>query len=143
MIACDKWRNCDGRQAVFVKQSNASGYRMIFIDQHYCFDGHWWSFPDLPSHGAYTQAYVYKDVTGWESFEPTLSRIEAIEYADLWRCAAEIPHEWIEYDGEGLFTLIETLHDRRAILRDLLMHFRSGNSSCKPFPNWTPVLAGP
>lgn len=66
---------------------------------------------------------VYAAVTGWESFESTLSRIEAIDYADLWRCAADIPHEWIEYDGEGLFRLIEALHRRRRLVRDLIHGF--------------------
>lgn len=135
MLAFDKWTgNCDGRQAVFVKRDGTSGYHMIFIDQHYCFDGHWWSFPDLPIHGTYRPLHVYEDVTGWEAFEPTLSRIEAIDYTDLWRCAAQIPHEWIEYDGEGLFTLLETLHYRRAMVRGLITELR--NSSCNPFPNW-------
>lgn len=124
MLAFDKWTgNCDGRQAVFVKRGNATGYHMVFIDQHYCFDGHWWTFPDLPSHGAYPHTYVYENVTGWESFEPTLSRIKAIEYDELWRCAAQIPHEWIEYDGEGLFLLIEALYARRSKLPDLIRGF--------------------
>ena len=76
----DKWTgNCDGRQAVFTKRAGEPGY------------------------------LIYESVTSWESFEPILSRIEEIEYADLWRCAAKIPYEWYEHDGEGLFQLVETL----------------------------------
>lgn len=43
------------------------------------------------------------DVIGWESFEPILSRIEQIDYAELWRCAGQVPYEWYEHDGEGYF----------------------------------------
>jgi hypothetical protein len=135
MLAFDKWAgNCDGRQAVFVKRSNTSGYHMTFIDQHLCFDGHWWSFPDLTLHGTYRHHDVYKDVTGWESFEPILSMIEGMEYADLWRYAGQVPYEWYEYDGEGLFDLVETLYRRRSLVRELITQFR--DSSHNPFPEW-------
>lgn len=135
MLAFDKWTgNCDGRQAVYVKQSNASGYRMIFIDQHYCFDGAQWVFPDRPFHGIYRPSRVYRDVTGWESFEPTLSRIEAIDYSNLWQCAAKIPQEWIEHDGAGLFYLVEALYRRRSVVRELISELR--NSERTSFPRW-------
>jgi len=141
MLAFDKWvGNCDGRQAVFVKRVNATGYSMAFIDQHYCFDGHWWSFPDLPFHGMYHHLHAYQAVTGWESFEPVLSRIERIDYAELWRSAAQIPHEWLEYDGKGLFDLVEMLYRRRPLVRELIAQFR--NSDDTPFPNWTNSFGG-
>jgi hypothetical protein len=135
MLAFDKWvGNCDGRQAVFVKHGTISLYHMTFIDQHYCFDGERWVFPDLPLHGAYPHTDAYRDVTGWEYFEPTLSRIETIDYADLWRCAAQVPYAWYEHDGEGLFQLVETLHERRSLVRYLITQFRE---SCRtPFPRW-------
>jgi hypothetical protein len=108
---------------------------MTFIDQHYCFDGGRWVFPDLPLMGTYFRNQVYEGVTGWDSFEPTLTRIEAMEYADLWRCAAPVPYEWYEHDGEGLFQLVETLHQRRTFVRHLITQFRE---SCRnPFPEWT------
>lgn len=140
MLAFDKWTgNCDGRQAVFVNRGHASGYHITFIDQHYCFDGERWSFPDLPLFGMYHHLHAYQDVTGWESFEPVLSRIEQIDYAELWRCAAEIPHEWLEYDGQGLFDLVEALHRRRSLVRELITQFR--NSDDAPFPNWRNRIA--
>lgn len=140
MLPFDKWTgNCDGRQAVFVKQAQSSGYRVIFIDQHYCFDGHWWSFPDLPLHGTYHNYRAYRDVTGWDSFEPILSRIEHMDYSNLWRCAAEIPHEWFEHDGQGLFDVVETLHRRRSLVRELIVQFR--DSSYGPFPKWKGLIA--
>lgn len=135
MLAFDKWTgNCDNRQAVFVRGRGEAHYRMTFIDQHYCFDGHHWAFPDLPHMGTYERNPAYPNVTGWDSFEPLLSRIEAIEYADLWRCAGQVPYEWYEHDGEGLFRLVEALHARRLLVRDLVAQFR--DSKPKPFPNW-------
>ena len=79
MLAFDKWTgNCDGRQTVFTKREHQSSYQMTFIDQHYCFDGERWTFPDLPLMGTYFRNQVYEGVTGWESFEPILTQIEEI-----------------------------------------------------------------
>jgi hypothetical protein len=136
MIAFDKWLgNCDGRQAIFTKNAGKRLYRATFIDQGYCFNAEQWTFPDRALHGVYSKNEVYEDVSGWRSFEPLLSRIEAIDYADLWRCAAQIPLEWFEHDGEGLFQLIETLYKRRSVVRDLITRFQE--SSRKPFPRWS------
>ena len=138
IVAFDKWTgNCDGRQAVFTKQPRKHFYKAWFVDQGYCFNAAEWTFPDLALHGAYYKDYVYKEVTGWDSFEPVLSRIEAIDYVELWRCAAAIPHEWFEHDGEGLFQLIETLYRRRSLVPDLITDFR--NSTRNPFPGWTAI----
>ena len=136
ILAFDKWTgNTDGRQAVFTKHGR--GYHVTFIDQGYCFNAAEWNFPDLPLHGAYYKGHVYEDIAGWDSFEPVLSRIEAMEYADLWRCAAPIPLDWFEHDGEGLFQLIEALHERRSSVRTFITAFR--DSSRNPFPRWTAV----
>jgi hypothetical protein len=141
MLAFDKWTgNCDERQAVFVKRPHEFGYHMVFIDQHYCFDGERWLFPDLPSHARCSHPKIYEVVTGWESFEPVLSKIEAIDYGDLWRCAARIPHEWIEHDGQGLFDLVEVLYRRRSLIRELISQFRDSDHA--PFPNWTHRFSG-
>jgi hypothetical protein len=127
--------NCDGRQAVFAKRANESHYRMTFIDQHYCFDGWQWAFPDRPLMGTYHVNQPYRSVMGWDSFEPTLTQIEEMEYANLRRCAAQVPYEWYEHDGEGLFQLVETLHQRRTLVRHLITQFRE--SPRNPFPEWT------
>jgi hypothetical protein len=142
ILAFDKWTgNCDGRQTVFTKRDREPGYRMTFIDQHYCFNGECWTFPDLPLMGTYFRNHEYEGVTGWESFEPILTRIEEIEYADLWRCAAQIPYDWYEHDGEGLFQLIEVLHRRRSRVRNLITEFR--HSMRRPFPNWQRSASNP
>jgi hypothetical protein len=135
VLAFDKWTgNSDGRQAVFTQRSPRRMYEAAFIDQGYCFNAGEWNFPDSALRGAYPRNSVYASVTGWHSFEPTLSRIEQMDIADLWKLAAEIPEEWYEHDSEALTRLIETLHARRSPIRGLITSFR--NSSRQPFPNW-------
>jgi hypothetical protein len=142
ILPFDKWLgNCDSRQAVFTKKPGERFYHATFIDQGCCFNAEMWSFPDLSLHGVYYQNGVYSDVTGWDSFEPVLSRIEETDYADLWRCAAGIPHEWFEHDGEGLCLLIEELYRRRSSVRNLITAF---HDSCRnPFPKWAAHVPSP
>lgn len=121
VLVFDKWLgNCDSRQAVFTKG--------------YCFNAEQWSFPDLPLHGVYYQNHVYAGVRSWRLFQPTLSSIEMMDHLDIWRCAAAIPHDWFEHDGEGLYVLVEALHHRRSLVRNLITAFR--HSSRNPFPQW-------
>jgi hypothetical protein len=134
-LVLDKWAsNCDGRQAVFVKKQRARSYTMTLIDQAYCFNALEWTFPDLPLHGVFHRNFVYSDVTGWDSFEPTLTRAEEADLTDIWRCAEPIPQEWYGHDSAALEQLVETLYARRTKIRDLITAFRE--SSRNPFPNW-------
>src|SRR5579864_396154 len=113
-LVLDKWTgNADGRQAVFSRSSRYLGYKAHFIDQGYCFNAGEWSFPDLPLQGIYYRNYVYQQVTGWESFEPTLSRAEQADFLDLRNCAAFMSADWYNEDRIGLSRLIETLYQRR------------------------------
>jgi hypothetical protein len=135
VLAFDKWLgNCDHRQAVYVGRAGKRQYQAIFIDQHDCFDGPRWQFLDHPAKGINRGQHVYEAVTGWNSFEPTLSRIENFEVDDLWRLASEVPGEWHGCDQEVLSCLIESLYQRRAIIRDLVTEFR--DCSPRPFPKW-------
>ncbi len=137
VLVLDKWTcNSDGRQAIFKRQATRSqAYTATFIDQGFCFNAGDWNFPDSPLRGVYARNRVYETVTGWESFEPALTRAEQIDISDLSRFAAQIPQEWYEYDIDGLNRLIETLYRRRSNIRDLISDFRKSNRN--PFPNWT------
>src|SRR5258706_11500029 len=84
-------------------------------------------FPDSPLRGVYSRNRVYEIVTGWETFEPALTRAEQMDISDLSRFAAQVPEEWYGYDVDGLNRLIETLCRRRSIIRDLITDFRSSN----------------
>jgi len=136
VLVLDKWAcNADGRQAVFTKPAAARKYSAAFIDQGYCFNASEWNFPDSPLRGVYCHNFVYRHVTGWESFEPVLSRAEQIDSADLWRLTGGMPEEWwSRHDSGDLSRLIENLYQRRSSIRDLINAFRS--STRNPFPNW-------
>jgi hypothetical protein len=131
----DKWTgNADGRQAVFSKKAHARKFTATLIDQGFCFNADQWDFPDAPLRGVYCRNSVYQGVTGWESFEPSLSRLEQIDISELWRLAKGMPEDWYQCDSAGLARLIDTLYRRRSLVRDLITAFR--NSSRNPFPNW-------
>ena len=137
VLVLDKWAgNADGRQVIFSKPAKARKYTATFIDQGYCFNAGEWNFPDSPLRGIYARNSVYEQVTGWHSFEPVLSRAEQMDSAELWKVTAGLPEEWWSRYGStsDLTRLIETLHQRRSSIRDLITAFR--NSSRNPFPNW-------
>jgi hypothetical protein len=134
-LAFDRWTcNADSRQAVFWKLSRQQIYSVSFIDQGACFNGAEWSFHDSPCHGIYCNREVYWRVRGWESFEPWLSRIEAIDDAEVWEHAKEIPPEWYDGKRDALDRLIATLHKRRSRIRELIA--ATHRSTVNPFNNW-------
>jgi hypothetical protein len=137
VLVLDKWTsNADGRQAVFAaKTKRRARYTACFIDQGYCFNAGEWVFTDSPLRGVYARNCVYKNVTGWEAFEPVLTRAEEMNMEDVWHLALDIPEEWYEFDSGALSRLTETLYHRRSKIRDLIASFRK--SSRNPFPNWT------
>lgn len=135
MLAVDKWLgNANGRQAVFWKKSRERKYNVSFIDQGYCFNAGEWDFPDSALRGVYARNCVYKDVRGWNAFEPWLSRIEKLDPAIVRAIAGKIPPEWVGHDWQALEKLAEVIIARRNKVRDLIAAFR--NSSRQPFPEW-------
>lgn len=135
MMVLDKWAgNADGRQAIFSRSGRQRKFTVTFIDQGYCFNAGEWTFTDLALHGVYYRNYVYAGVTGWESFEPVLTKAEEADELDVWRAAESVPPEWYGYDYGGLEKLVQTLYERRPRIRDLITAFR--DSSRNPFPNW-------
>jgi len=136
VLVLDKWTcNSDGRQSVFYRRSARSRrYTATFIDQGYCFSASEWTFLDYPLRGVYSSNCVYEGVTGWDAFEPALTRAESMDAESIWQCAADIPEEWYEGDRMSLERLVEGLSTRRKIIRKLITDFRS---SCRnPFSNW-------
>jgi len=135
VLVLDKWTcNADGRQVVFTRPSQHRSFSATFIDQGYCFNAGEWSFPDMPLRGVYYRNFVYRHVTGWDAFEPALSLAEQSDLGDLWQCASQMPREWYQEDRAALSRLIETLHQRRSTIRDLITQFRQHDRN--PFPNW-------
>ncbi len=135
ILLLDKWTcNVNGRQAVFQKTRRERRYRITFIDQGYCFHAGEWRFADSPLRGVFPHNAVYRGVTGWDSFEPWLTRIETIDPAAVWEIAGSVPPEWYGGDLGVLELLMEQLLARRCRLRELIVQFRE--SSRHPFPNW-------
>jgi hypothetical protein len=135
ILALDKWTcNADGRQAAFSRRPREQKYTATFIDQGYCFNAGEWNFPDSALRGVFIRNDVYVGVTGWESFEPWLSELEALPLDVIEACAEDIPSEWYDHDFNALRTLIDQLHRRRQRVRRLIEEFRT--SARSPFPNW-------
>ena len=138
MLAVDKLcGNCNGRQAVFERKVRERKYRATFIDQGFCFNAGEWTFPDAPLRGVYPRNCVYAWVTGWESFEPWLSRLEALPAKVLGAAAEEIPPGWYGGDPAAMERLLEAILERRGQIRGLITAFRE--SAREPFPMWGKV----
>jgi hypothetical protein len=135
MLALDKWTgNANGRQAVFQRRPRDRKYKAVFIDQGFCFGAGSWEFVDSPLRGVYGKNAAYAGVTGWDDFEPWLSRIEEFPAAKLWAAAENIPPEWYGHATEELERLVATLMARRSKVRELIDSFRT--STRGPFPAW-------
>lgn len=135
MLAFDKWTgNCDYRQVVYRRNGVERGYSAVFIDQGGCFNLGEWIFRDAPLKGIFSQTCAYAAVTGWDSFEPWLSRIEQFDPQSLWEIVRSVPEEWRGGDECELSNLVEKLIDRRCRVRELIIQFR--NSNKVPFPRW-------
>lgn len=135
VLVLDKWTcNADGRQAAFWRMGRERRFNASFIDQGYCFNAGDWNFPDYPLRGVFALKEAYEWITGWESFEPWLSRIEGLAEERICQAAEEIPPEWYGSDWGALEELARALIDRRGQVRDRIMDFRV--SCLRPFPRW-------
>lgn len=135
ILALDKWTgNANGRQAVFVRKQRERRYKAVFIDFGYCFHAGEWRFEDAPLRGVYYRNDVYRQVTGWESFEPWLTRLETMPPETIWEAANIVPPEWYGGDVAELEALVEKLLRRQSRIRELIEAF--GKSDRRPFPKW-------
>jgi hypothetical protein len=135
ILAIDKWTgNANGRQAVFVRKQRERRYRAVFIDYGYCFHAGEWRFEDAPLRGVYYRNDVYREIRGWDAFEPWLSRIETIPEETVWAAANDVPAEWYGGDLGDMESLVENLLARRGRVRELIEGFR--RSDRVPFPKW-------
>jgi hypothetical protein len=135
ILALDKWTgNANGRQAVFTRRQRERRYKAVFIDFGYCFHAGEWRFEDAPLRGVFFRNDVYREVRGWESFEPWLTRIETMPEETVWAAANSVPPEWYGGDQAEMETLVEKLLKRRSRIRELIEAF--WKSDRRPFPKW-------
>ena len=135
MLVFDKWTcNTDGRQVVFYRKDTHDLHSAVMIDQGFCFNAAEWNFPDSPLRGRYSLPEVYDNVTGIDSFEPWLTRLEREINSDSLAKAAEgIPQGWHNTCGGAVSKLLSQLDHRRGRVRELLW---SARKSSDMFPNW-------
>ncbi|MGA7858248.1 MAG: phosphatidylinositol kinase, partial [Terracidiphilus sp.] len=135
ILALDKWTgNANGRQVVFARKQRERRYRAVFIDFGYCFHAGEWRFEDAPLRGVYYRNDVYREITGWDSFEPWLTRLETMAAETVWAAANDVPPEWYGGDLSEMEALVERLLARRSRIRELIESFAKSNRN--PFPNW-------
>lgn len=139
ILTLDKWTcNTNGRQAVYSRKQREKKYTATFIDYGYCFNAGEWNFKDAPLRGVFARNAVYRNITGWQNFEPWLSRIESLDPQKIWEIAEGVPPEWYGGDPSAIEGVVEHLIRRRDRVRELIDGFR--NSSREPFPNWDKPL---
>lgn len=135
ILALDKWTgNANGRQAVFSKRQRDRHYGAVFIDFGYCFHAGEWRFEDSPLRGVYYRNAVYAQVTGWESFEPWLTKLETMAEPVVWDAANQVPPEWYGGDMGEMEALVEKLLARRSRIREQIEMFAGSDRA--PFPKW-------
>jgi len=135
ILALDKWTgNANGRQAVFTRRQRERRYKAVFIDFGYCFHAGEWRFEDAPLRGVYYRNEVYREIKGWESFEPWLTRLEHLPAETVWAAANEVPPEWYGGDVAEMEALVEKLLVRRSRIREWIEAF--WKSDRRPFPKW-------
>ena len=147
VLAFDKWiGNADARQSIFfrarmqqwspsaVSRPQRRGFVAHMIDNGYVFDGPHWTFSDSPLQGLYFRPNVYRNVTGWNDFQPWLDRLIHLpeEVVDL--AIKQVPPEWLEGDEAALEALLLKLKSRRKRVPELIRDSRRGRID--PFPAW-------
>ena len=151
MVAFDKWvSNADGRQAIFfrerVKNQTANSgkgtqrrsslvYVAKMIDHGFAFEAQCWRFQDSPERGLYSRREIYQRVTGYDSFEPWLSKIRDCPSRILEDAYKQVPLEWVGESRSSLEELIESLDRRRERVPELVHDAK--RSARDPFPNWS------
>ena len=79
MLMFDKWTcNTDHRQVVFLRRwaPLRTRYRVMMIDNGFCFNGINWNFPISPILGLYHDRSVYRNIGGIKCFEAWLGQLE-------------------------------------------------------------------
>ena len=146
-LVFDKWiGNADSRQSIFFRarlqhwspSSSDSPQRLGFVahmmDHGYVFEGPHWSFTDSPLQGLYFRPTVYRNVTGFDDFEPWLGRVVNFPEEVIDEAQKQIPPAWLDGDESSLELLLGKLLSRRKRVPDLVRESQRGRIN--PFPSW-------
>ncbi len=116
-------------------QNVEGGIRYLMVDFTHAFTGPNWTLDGLEQ-ASYLRSlvpvhpHVAREVTGMNSFSPTLERIEALEDSEIEAVVAAIPPSWGVSEDER-DCLVDFMGRRRGLLRGVL------SASGQSFPNWT------
>jgi hypothetical protein len=147
MLCLDKWAgNADARQSVFLRariQEYAPavrahplrvGFVALMIDHGYLFNGPHWDFVDTFATGLYFRPAVYREVRGFDDFQPWLDRVVNLPEHVIDDALRQLPPEWVGDDADTLNHLLERLMERRRRVPELLRDCARGGANS--FPNW-------
>lgn len=139
ILAFDKWcSNGQRRQAIFSRSAGGTRYTAHFIDQSQCFCGAAWAFSNMANVGLFDRSTVYRDITGWDSFEPFLSKLESIRPEVVWSVAKKVPSEWYDNQESDLESLVDSLLRRRSYIYELINRVRDANPQL--FSRWAKTV---
>jgi hypothetical protein len=126
ILVFDLWTsNTDRRQVVFLPIWTKLGrrYRIMMVDNGFCFNGVNWSFRNSPILGLYQDRTVYRNIHGMSSFEAWLNQLELkVSCEELMKIAAGIPADWLAGETFALAGLLECLFRRKKIVPELIQH---------------------
>jgi len=77
---------------------------------------------------------VYREIAGWDAFEPWLTRLETMAAETIWAAANEVPPEWYGGDQSGWKRWWRSCWLGKSRIRELIEGF--GKSDRRPFPKW-------
>ncbi len=124
ILMFDKWTcNTDHREVVFLPRWTTLGnrYRMMMIDNGFCFNGVKWNFPNSPILGLYHDRTVYRNIDGIKCFEAWLSQLELkVTCEELMKIAEGVPADWLAGGAPTLTGILESLFRRRKIVPELI-----------------------
>lgn len=136
ILVFDIWTsNKDFRQVRFFRRDDRSPVRVIMFDNGFCFRATEWAFKDQPRLAMYPLTYVYKTISGINSFEPWLTRLETkINRETIAQALERVPAEWYRREVTPLRDVLGQLEKRRAEVRHQVLSLI--HSSCRLFPSW-------
>lgn len=147
VLAFDKWMgNADARQSIFfrarlkewvhgsIEHPNKLGFVSQMIDHGYVFNGPYWNFTDSPIQGLYFRPVVYREIRGFDDFQPWLDRLIYFPEQIFDDAVKQIPPVWLDGEDQELDRLLNNLMARRKRVPELLRECSAARNT--PFPNW-------
>jgi hypothetical protein len=135
ILLFDLWTsNLDAREILFFRKANKWKMRANMIDSGGCFRGSRWDFGDVCRSAPQPNPHYFSQVTGIESFEPWLTRIESLAenaVTDAWEA---VPPQWYGSDLVSLRLMLKQLNARRKALRKAIGVFHRDQPLA--FPLW-------